>query len=71
MAKASTRKWLTNIDRNAPALCRPGQSQADAEHEQREWLLEKEFGPPLATKAYSTAELEVMGMTGVYAVIGA
>lgn len=65
--------WLTNISdpsrdpHGQTVLTLPGQSHGDAVAAFRYWLRDKVIGDPMATDAYSVAELKIMGIVGVYA----
>jgi hypothetical protein len=65
-------KFLQNLydprreDAKKQIACWPGQSREAAWQEQKHRLADKIIGPPKATKACTVAELEEMGIVGIY-----
>jgi hypothetical protein len=66
-------RWLTNIydprrpDFKANIHLTTLQTPEDAARDAREWLRDKTVGTPKATRYFTVAELEAMGMVGIYA----
>ena len=65
-------KWLTNLydpkrsDARSQLHVRQDETSQEAWDNQRVWLANKTIGRPETTDMYSVAELEAMGLVGVY-----